>query len=71
MPTDHGVGLDDDEGIGPARPDLGQTNPESAVGGAEARVRCRAAEYAELLAEGEILEGELGTGSESRAESGK
>jgi hypothetical protein len=37
MPADDGVWLDNDEGIGPAGLDLGQANPESAVGRAEAR----------------------------------
>ena len=32
MPADHGVGLDDDEGVGPAGPDLREDNPEGAVG---------------------------------------
>ena len=36
MPADHGVGLDDDEGIGPAGPDLGQASPGGAVSEAQA-----------------------------------
>jgi hypothetical protein len=36
MPADGGVRLDEDEGIGPALPDLGQGNPESAVKQAQA-----------------------------------
>jgi hypothetical protein len=34
MPTDHGVGPDDDEGIGPTRSDLREANPEGPVSSA-------------------------------------
>ena len=37
----------------------------------EARARRGSAQGSELLAEGEILEGELGTGAESRAQGGE
>jgi hypothetical protein len=39
MPAGNGVGLDGDEGVGPAGPDLERANPENAVGQTEARPR--------------------------------
>ena len=46
-------------------------SPLSAVGTAEARPWRAPVKGAELPAEGEILQGELGTGSESRAKGGE
>jgi hypothetical protein len=54
-----------------AGPDLREGNPENAIGQAEVRTRRRSAQVGELLAEGEILEGELGTGAEGRAKRGE
>jgi hypothetical protein len=51
--------------------DLGKADPEDAVDQAEARARRGSAQGSELLAEGEILKGELGTGPENREEGGE
>ena len=71
MPADHGVGLDDDEGIGREGPDARQAKPESAVGQAEARARRRSAQGGERLAEGEVFKYQFGTGSEGGAKAGE
>jgi hypothetical protein len=37
MPADHGVGLDDDKDVRPARPEPGKDDPERTVGLAQVR----------------------------------
>ena len=55
----------------PARPDLREANLEGAVSSAKVDPGRPAVQGGELLAEGEILEGEIGTGSEGGAKAGK
>ena len=52
-------------------PDLGQGNPEGAVKPAQSGPWRRSAEGGELLAKGEVVERELGTAAERRAECGE
>jgi hypothetical protein len=53
VPSKHGLGLDDDERISPARPDAGESDPEGAVDGCEAGTRLECVGR-ELLAEGDL-----------------
>ena len=56
-PGNHGVRLDDDERVPPARPQLGQAGPEEAVDRPEVwAFRTAMVKDRELLAEGEDLE---------------
>ena len=59
MPADHGVRLDDDERRSPARPGTREPRPEQAIRPREARSSGRAREHHELLAQGEVLQGDV------------
>jgi hypothetical protein len=50
MPAHDGLGLDDDEGIGPVAPALPKCNPEQAVEVCEARSRTFPFQRSNLLA---------------------
>jgi hypothetical protein len=71
MPANHRVGLDDDECVCPAGPDLGEANPECAVSQAQTWWRCGSVEGGKLLAQSKVLESELGTGAEGGAKAGE
>jgi hypothetical protein len=60
MPPDHGLGLDEHEDIEPARPESAQGDPEQAIRAADAWTSGGAGERRELLAQGEVLEREVG-----------
>ena len=59
MPAYHGIRLDDDERRSPARPSTREPRPEQAVRPREARSSGRAHEHHELLAQGEVLQGDV------------
>lgn len=71
MPANDRVGLDDDECVCPAGPDLGEANPECAVSQVQTWWRCGSVEGGKLLAETKVLESELGTGAEGGAKAGE
>jgi hypothetical protein len=58
-PAEDGVGRDDDQRLSPAGPDSGQPGPEKAIGRAELWPRGRSLVDGELLAHGQVREGEL------------
>ena len=64
MPADHGVGLDDDEDVRPSRPEPGKDDPERAVGLAQVRAARGALQVGQLLAQGEVLQCEVGPAAE-------
>jgi hypothetical protein len=64
VPADHGVWLDQDERVCPAGPDPGQEQPEGSIGWAQSRPWCGPAQGDKLLAEGEVVKGELGADAE-------
>jgi hypothetical protein len=55
VPSDHGIGLHDDQGGAPVPPALGEENPEQSVRRAELRTFPRARQRGHLLTECEIL----------------
>ena len=59
---------DDDQRLPPAGPESGQAGPEQAVGRAELRAgRCSLVD-GELLAQGQVLEGELAVAADEEGE---
>ena len=58
MPAHDGVGLDDDERIGPAAPQRAKHDPEGAIGRGQTRSLLPPGPDGELLSQGEVLEHE-------------
>jgi hypothetical protein len=66
MPTGDRGRLDQHQRFPPARPQPSQTQPEQTVTRAEASIRT--SEYAQLVAQGKILEEEVSTHGQGRPE---
>jgi hypothetical protein len=66
VPPQDGVGGDDHEGLPPPGPDSGQPDPEEPIRGAEFRPGHHSPVYGELLAQGEVLQGELAVAAEDK-----
>jgi len=64
VPADHGVWLDNDKHVRPARPEARQNEPEGTVALAQARAAGCALEVGQLLAQGEVLDCEVRAGAE-------
>jgi len=64
LPTQDGVGRHDDQRLPPTGPESGQAGPEQAVSRAELRPGRCSLVHGELLAEGQVLEGELAVAAE-------
>ncbi len=60
VPSDHGPGLDDDEGVSPSGPGAGEPEPEDTVSLQQAWASGPPTENDQLLAEGQILCNEVG-----------
>ena len=60
MPAHDGLGLDDEQRFAPSRPVLHERYPESPVDVVQAGARALASEYCHLLAEGDVLDDEVG-----------
>jgi hypothetical protein len=60
VPPDDGLGLDEDEDVGPPCPPPAQDDPEPAVGAGDARAPAAQGEGGQLLAEGKDLKHEVG-----------
>jgi len=58
VPTDHGFGRNDDEGLLPSRPDPSSDYPEELIEEVEARARMSTLQRDELLTQNKILEKE-------------
>ena len=71
LPSQDGVGRDDDQSLPPAGPDSGQADPEQTIDCAELRPGHRSLVDGELLAQGEVLEGELAVAAEEKGEGPK
>jgi hypothetical protein len=56
MPSQHGVGLDENERRAPVPPRVGQHDPKQPIPRPQVRTGARAFPRAELLAEREVLE---------------
>ena len=59
MPTDHGLGLHDEEGVLPVWPQAEERDPECAVSVGQLGPFGLALQNGQLLSQGEVLEGEL------------
>ena len=59
MPPDDGFGFDDDESVGPTRPDMAKQNPEQSAAPAEPRPWSSLLQNGELLTQGSIFESEI------------
>jgi hypothetical protein len=69
MPSDHCVGTDDDENVGPVCPNAGEPRPEDPVCALELEpTGPRTAEHHELLAEGKVLESQVLAGANQGAQ---
>ena len=66
MPADHGLGLDDDQDLLPARPEPVECDPEGAGQGGESRCGSRLGVGGELLAKGQLDDRPLSASSEER-----
>ena len=71
LPPQDGVGADDDEGLPPPNPDSGQPDPEEAIQRAKLAPGRRSLIHGELVAQGEVLEGELAVAAVEEGEESK
>ena len=65
MPSDNGLGLEEEQGLSPVWPKAQQTNPKQSVGGAEFRFARPSFEHGKLMSECQILKHEPGMGLEA------
>ena len=68
MPANHGLWANEVERLAPPSPPLGEPHPEGSIDAPELRSLRSAMEQGELLPEGQVLEREVGAGSERRAQ---
>jgi hypothetical protein len=68
LPSQDGVGRHNDESLPPASPDFGQRDPQEAVGRPELRSADGSLIDGKLLAQGEVLKGELAMAAEQERE---
>jgi hypothetical protein len=59
MPSDHSLGLDEDQCRPPPLPDTGQDNPKQSVRGAQLRPLHASLQGSQLVTEGHILEDDV------------
>ena len=71
LPAQDGVGRHDHEGRSPPRPHPGQADPEEPLAAAQLRPVRRSLVHGELLAQGEVLEGELAVAAAEEREEAK
>ena len=71
LPPQDGVGRHDDQSLPPAGPDSGQPDPQEAIHRAQSRPGRRSLVHGELLAQGEVLEGELAVAAAEEREESK
>src|SRR5262249_21167776 len=62
------VGRDDDQRLPPAGPDSGEADPQQTIHRAKLRARRRSLVDGELLAQGQVLEGELAVAADEEGE---
>jgi hypothetical protein len=71
MPADHGLGLHDDEDVGPPGPHTAQGRPEQPVKGVQLWARPSPLEHGDLLSEGEDLNCSVMPTAEEDSDSGQ
>jgi hypothetical protein len=64
MPSDDGIGFDEDERVRPTRPKGAESDPEETVDWSKVRAGTLAPEHGKLMAEGEDFEAEVVAGTE-------
>ena len=68
VPANHGLGANEVERLWPPAPMVGEPHPEEAIEAPELWSRRTATEQGKLLPERQVLEREIGAGSERRAQ---
>jgi hypothetical protein len=74
MPSDDGLGLEEDQGVWPLWPEASKANPKESVGGAEFRFVRLSFEHCQLMSERQVFKHEPGLGlkaGEQRAQNHK
>ena len=71
VPSDDGLGFDDNEDVCPARPKVLQRGPEQPVKGGQRWPRSFALEHGDLLSEGKNFEGSITSTPEEDADGGQ
>jgi hypothetical protein len=71
MPTDHGLGYDQDERLVPGPPDPRQEHPESSITRLQPRLLDGSSQDPDLVPEREVLDLEGGAGSEDPVDHGE
>jgi hypothetical protein len=74
MPSDDGLGLEEDQGVWPLWPEAPKAHPKESVGGAEFRFRRLSFEDCQLMSERQVFQHEPGLGlkaGEQRAQNHK
>lgn len=66
MPADDGIRLDDNQMPSPVTTDPGQDDSQSPIRGPQPRSSGRSLQDFDLVAQGEVLEGQLLTGAQTR-----
>ena len=70
MPTDYGLGFDDQQGVGPAGPMVAEGGPEESVPGVQKGPRPFPFQHGDLLAEGDDLKGSIAPTAEEDSHDG-
>ena len=70
MPTDHGLGLDDEQDVGPAGPTAAEGGPEESIQGVQNGPRPFLFQHGDLLSEGENLAGGIAPTAEEDSHDG-
>ena len=70
VPADDGLGLHDDEDVGPAGPEAAEGRPEESVPRIQYRPRPFALEHGDLLSEGEDFQGGIASTAEEDSDGG-
>src|SRR5262245_19452338 len=68
LSSQDGVGRDDDQRLQPAGPDSGEADPQQTIHRAKLRAGRRSRVDGELLAQGQVLEGELAVAADEEGE---
>ena len=71
MPADDGRGPDDEEAVAPAAPEASEEHPVDSIPQTDAGVWDVALEHRDLLAKGEVLQGQRGARQQNRPEQGQ
>ena len=68
MPADHGLGLDNDEDITPARPETVECRSEESIQGVQQWARAFAFEHGDLLSQGKDFKSRIASALEEDAD---